>query len=111
MCMKLYLYDDPTFGGYLLWVGAVHATETRHKTQELPVCVCLKIRPWYQTLCTTYIMHNMVLLLASTHGPHTTPMCAQVKELHPYDEPEVIGLPVIGGSISYLKWVVESTTQ
>jgi hypothetical protein len=33
----------------------------------------------------------------------------QVKELHPYDEPEVIGLPVVGGSSSYLQWVMDNT--
>jgi periplasmic divalent cation tolerance protein len=30
-------------------------------------------------------------------------------ELHPYDVPEVVALPVIGGNPSYLQWVAEST--
>jgi periplasmic divalent cation tolerance protein len=33
----------------------------------------------------------------------------QVKQLHPYDEPEVIALPVVGGSASYMAWVRDST--
>jgi periplasmic divalent cation tolerance protein len=32
-----------------------------------------------------------------------------VKQLHPYDEPEVIALPVVGGSASYMQWVRDST--
>ena len=28
-----------------------------------------------------------------------------MKEHHPYDEPEVVALPVAGGSASYLDWV------
>jgi periplasmic divalent cation tolerance protein len=32
-----------------------------------------------------------------------------VKRLHPYDEPEVVALPIQGGSASYLKWLHDST--
>jgi len=32
-----------------------------------------------------------------------------VKANHPYDECEVIALPVVGGSLSYLQWVMSST--
>jgi periplasmic divalent cation tolerance protein len=30
-------------------------------------------------------------------------------ELHPYEVPEIIALPVIGGSKNYLKWIEDST--
>lgn len=33
----------------------------------------------------------------------------QVKKLHPYDEPEVVSLPITGGSASYLQWLHSST--
>lgn len=33
----------------------------------------------------------------------------RVKELHSYTVPEVIALPVIGGSREYLSWVSDST--
>jgi periplasmic divalent cation tolerance protein len=33
----------------------------------------------------------------------------RVGELHPYDVPEVIALPVVGGSSAYLSWVAEET--
>lgn len=33
---------------------------------------------------------------------------ARVHELHPYDEPEFVALPVKAGSRSYLEWVVTS---
>ena len=29
--------------------------------------------------------------------------------LHPYSEPEVLVLPVVGGSVSYLDWIKQST--
>lgn len=35
---------------------------------------------------------------------------AAVLELHPYDTPEVLALPVAAGSAAYLKWVGESVS-
>ena len=34
---------------------------------------------------------------------------ARVNELHPYDLPEVIALPICGGSAKYLAWVGQET--
>jgi periplasmic divalent cation tolerance protein len=31
-----------------------------------------------------------------------------VKSLHPYEEPEIIALPIVAGSEGYLRWVRES---
>jgi len=36
---------------------------------------------------------------------------AAILELHPYDVPEVIALPVEAGSAAYLKWVGEETGE
>ena len=33
-----------------------------------------------------------------------------IRQLHPYDEPEIVALPVVGGSPSYLKWVDEQVS-
>ncbi|MBI5663939.1 MAG: divalent-cation tolerance protein CutA [Nitrospirae bacterium] len=33
----------------------------------------------------------------------------KVKELHSYDVPEIIALPIIEGSPDYLKWLKDST--
>lgn len=33
---------------------------------------------------------------------------SMIRELHAYDEPEVIVTPIIGGSESYLNWIAES---
>ena len=35
----------------------------------------------------------------------------KVKELHSYDVPELIALPIAGGSSAYMKWVKESTIE
>ena len=35
----------------------------------------------------------------------------RVKGLHPYEECEVVAVPVVGGSASYLSWVMASTRE
>jgi periplasmic divalent cation tolerance protein len=33
----------------------------------------------------------------------------RIRELHPYDVPEFLVLPIVDGSDTYLKWVADST--
>ncbi|KAF6255967.1 hypothetical protein COO60DRAFT_1531576 [Scenedesmus sp. NREL 46B-D3] len=50
-----------------------------------------------------------VLMMIKTQAHLLERLTAQVKALHPYDEPEVIALPVVGGSASYMAWLRDST--
>jgi periplasmic divalent cation tolerance protein len=34
----------------------------------------------------------------------------RVRELHPYDVPEFLVLPIVDGSDAYLRWVADSTS-
>ena len=34
---------------------------------------------------------------------------AAIRELHPYEVPEVIALPIVAGLPDYLEWVAEET--
>ncbi|MGY1826312.1 MULTISPECIES: divalent-cation tolerance protein CutA [unclassified Blastococcus] len=36
---------------------------------------------------------------------------ARTRELHPYDVPCVIALPLVGGNPDYLRWIDEETRQ
>ncbi len=52
-----------------------------------------------------------VLLVLKTTTDRCDAVASRVKALHPYDLPEVIALPVDGGSADYLAWVrTESST-
>jgi len=48
------------------------------------------------------------LLLIKTTARHVKRLTARVKELHPYDVPEVLVLTVASGLDAYLNWVRES---
>jgi periplasmic divalent cation tolerance protein len=52
-----------------------------------------------------------LLLMAKTQAGLVERLSQRVAELHPYDEPEVIALPVDGGSPGYLGWVVRETGE
>jgi periplasmic divalent cation tolerance protein len=48
-----------------------------------------------------------VLLVAKTAAGRAEALAARVREVHPYDVPEVVLLAVEGGSAPYLDWVRE----
>jgi len=49
------------------------------------------------------------LLLVKTRRERLEDVRRRLEELHPYDLPEFVALPVEGGSSAYLRWVVEET--
>ncbi|RJQ21052.1 MAG: divalent-cation tolerance protein CutA [Nitrospiraceae bacterium] len=50
-----------------------------------------------------------VLMIVKTRRELFDALSAKVKELHSYEVPEIIALPVTAGSEDYLKWLREST--
>lgn len=49
-----------------------------------------------------------VLLIIKTPVASYDRLEATIRSLHPHDVPEIIGLPIVVGSKSYLEWVTES---
>lgn len=50
-----------------------------------------------------------VMLLCKTREDRLDAVISRVKELHSYDVPEIIAIPIIGGSKDYLDWVDNNT--
>lgn len=48
------------------------------------------------------------LLLMKTAASAEDALMTRIRELHPYEEPEVLVLPVVAGASSYLAWIAES---
>jgi periplasmic divalent cation tolerance protein len=36
---------------------------------------------------------------------------ARIRELHPYETPEIIAVPIVGGDPDYLRWIAESVGE
>jgi periplasmic divalent cation tolerance protein len=51
------------------------------------------------------------LLLLKARAADVDALATRVRALHGYDVPEVIALPVRGGSAAYLAWLAESTDR
>jgi periplasmic divalent cation tolerance protein len=50
-----------------------------------------------------------VLVLVKTRRGLEDAIMRRLAELHPYEVPEVLVLPVSGGHIPYLDWISEAT--
>jgi periplasmic divalent cation tolerance protein len=51
-----------------------------------------------------------VMLIIKTTAANLEKLAARLNELHPYELPELIALPVCGGSERYLDWVRQTVT-
>jgi periplasmic divalent cation tolerance protein len=49
------------------------------------------------------------LLVLKTEDSRVPEVIAALNELHPYDTPELLSLPVESGAEAYLRWVSEET--
>lgn len=52
-----------------------------------------------------------LLLIAKIREGDFEAVRAAIRELHPYDQPEVLALPVSAGDPGYLAWIAESTDR
>lgn len=52
-----------------------------------------------------------ILMIAKTQNNLFDALSAKVRELHSYDVPEIIAIPITGGSEDYLQWLRASTGQ
>lgn len=52
-----------------------------------------------------------VLLIAKTSAGRVATLSARIQELHPYELPEVIALPVALGAERYLAWLGQSVAD
>jgi periplasmic divalent cation tolerance protein len=48
-------------------------------------------------------------IVIKTTRPQVPSLWESVRELHPYDIPEFVVLPVVDGNDAYLRWIGEST--
>ncbi|OGW43905.1 MAG: cytochrome C biogenesis protein CcdA [Nitrospirae bacterium RBG_13_41_22] len=51
-----------------------------------------------------------VLMIVKTQKPLFDSLMKKVEELHSYKVPEIIALPILDGSVEYLKWLREVTS-
>lgn len=80
---------------------------------ELKLAACVNILPIH---CSVYIWEGKVnkdkewQLIIKTKLSKFSALKAKICELHSYDVPEIIALPIVDGSQTYLQWISEQLT-
>jgi len=49
------------------------------------------------------------LLIMKTQNRLLDPLIEKIRDLHTYDLPEIVAIPIIGGYAPYLNWIREET--
>ncbi|MGI9265771.1 MAG: divalent-cation tolerance protein CutA [Gammaproteobacteria bacterium] len=81
---------------------------------ENRAAACVNVLPGvmsvYQWKGTTQEDSECLLMIKSTMDRMDS-LASQIEELHPYELPEVVAVPVSGGLPAYLDWVRQSVTD
>jgi periplasmic divalent cation tolerance protein len=51
------------------------------------------------------------MCVAKTVAARYDELEAAIRELHPYDEPEIVATPIVAGSAGYLAWISHSVSD
>ncbi len=77
--------------------------------ERLVACINLiaveSVYRWDGAVCTDPEM----LMVLKTASDRVDAVTKKIQEIHPYELPEIIVLPVTGGSPEYLAWVFDET--
>ncbi len=88
------------------------AKRIAHTLVEENLVACTNVIPtiqsvyrWEEKICDD----SETLLICKSKKACLKSIVSRVKELHSYDVPEIIALPITGGNPDYLTWVDENT--
>jgi periplasmic divalent cation tolerance protein len=104
----------PTGNYVVVFVTAASHAEARRiaravVTQRLAACVniCAGVESHYRWRGKIEEARECLLIM-KTERRLVSALTAAVKQLHSYEVPEIIALPITAGSKDYLKWITES---
>ena len=56
------------------------------------------------------VRESEVVLLLKTRRSLVVACTKAIRAVHPYELPEIVAAPIVGGLLEYLKWVARETT-
>jgi len=56
------------------------------------------------------VRESEVVLLLKTRRSLVAACTKAIRAVHPYELPEIVAVPIVGGLLEYLKWVARETT-
>lgn len=88
-----------------------NAEKIAHTLLDEKLAVCINILPNVKSIYTWQgekRIEDEVIMLIKTEKSIFPEVIKRIKELHPYDLPEIIGLPINYGLPEYLEWIKSS---
>ena len=89
------------------------ARKIAHTLVEEQIVACVNIIPKMESV---YRWKGKIenddecIIIAKTSDPNVKKTIQRIKELHKYELPDIIVLPIIGGSKDYLDYIVNETS-
>lgn len=103
---------DPEYAIVLITVGSLEeADKIAQALVERMLAACVNIIP---SITSVYrwqdeVQRNSeVLLIVKSRRDVFEHLARSVKELHSYETPEIIALPIVAGDVDYLRWLNRS---
>jgi periplasmic divalent cation tolerance protein len=99
---------------YSTFPSLEEARKTGRALIEARLAACVNIFP---SMVSIYVWQgkteegNEAAMLIKTAKTRVDEVLAMLKQLHPYDLPARLVLPVIGGGEDFLRWIVAGSTQ
>ena len=88
------------------------AARIAHELVEAQLAACVNrlpgLRSTYRWEGAVHDEPEVLLIVKTTHERYEA-LEMRLKALHPYEVPEIIAVPVAGGSAAYLDWVSRET--
>ena len=89
--------------------------QVAHALLDQRLAACVNILPQVHSLYLwqgkTNADEELLLVVKSRAALFADRLVPAVKAVHPYEVPEIIALPVLMGSASYLEWIDQVTDQ
>ena len=96
------------------WGSEEEALKIAHSLVEERLAACVNlispVRSIYRWEGKIWDEKEWILII-KTQKERFEELEKKVKSLHSYSVPEIIGLPIVEGSSSYLQWLLEETTK
>lgn len=88
------------------------AAEVGRVLVEERLCACVNLTPPVRSIYAwkgTIEDDTETLAVIKTSADRFEALAKRIAELHPYEVPEVIALPIVEGHAPYLAWLLDST--
>jgi periplasmic divalent cation tolerance protein len=102
--------NEPQYGIVLVTAGSQEEAQTIARILvETHLAACVSLLP----IQSVYTWNGEIQsdqewqLLIKTDLAKFSALEIQIKELHSYEVPEIVALPIVAGSMSYLNWIGE----